>query len=268
MNKKLLTLLTLTSLSLLAYSDYDMDGVDDKADQCPNTLFSELVDLNGCTIKTLELKDEHHFDIIYGVNFSQANYTTTQETDTLTQSLQVDYYNKNFSLQVSSSHYSTDDDSGTNDSFIGAYYKLSPTNELSLRLGGGIIIPTYDSELNNNNLDITASANISYMLENINLFGGYSYTMINDDDVSGVATYQNTNSFTAGIGFYPQKKLYVSGSLSSSDSIYQNTDAIQTASLYVFYNIDANWFTSFSYSYGLSDSASDNSVTLRLGYYF
>jgi len=266
MDKKILILLVVTSLGLWAYSDYDLDGVDDKTDQCPNTLFSELVDLNGCTIKTL--KSEEHFDIIYGINFSQANYVTTKETDTITQSLQVNYYNEDFSIQVSSSYYSSDDDSGMNDSYIGAYYKLSPRNKLTVRLGAGIILPTYKSEFDNNNLDLRASVNISYMLENTNLFAGYSYTMVNDDDVSGIAAYQNTNSFSAGAGFYPQKNLYVSGSYSSSDSIYQDTESIKTVSLYAFYNIDANWFTSFSYAYGLSDSASDNSATLRLGYYF
>ncbi|MCW8895606.1 MAG: DUF3187 domain-containing protein [Sulfurimonas sp.] len=268
MNKKLLILLTITSLNLLAYSDYDMDGVDDKIDQCPNTLFSELVGPNGCTIKTLELKGEQHFDIIYGVNLSQANYTTTKKTDTITQSLQVDYYDKDFSVQVSTSYYTSDDDSGTNDSYVGAYYRLFPMDKLTLRLGAGIILPTYKSELDNNNLDLTSSINASYMLENSNIFAGYSYTLVNDDDVAGIASYQNTSSFSMGIGFYPEKDFYVSGSYNSSESIYQGTDDIDTLSLYGFYNINISWFTSFSYEYGLSDSASDNSVTLRLGYYF
>jgi hypothetical protein len=36
---------------LFAYVDSDMDGVEDKDDLCPNTLMTDLVDLNGCTIK-------------------------------------------------------------------------------------------------------------------------------------------------------------------------------------------------------------------------
>lgn len=266
MLKKILILITAASLSLSAYSDYDMDGVDDSNDQCPNTPFNELVDIKGCTIKTLE--SEHHFDIIYGLNFSKADYSATSKSDTATQSLQIDYYYKNFSLQASSAYYNSESDNGMNDSFIGAYYKLSPTNELTLRFGGGAIIPTYKTELNNNNADVVASANFSYMLERINLFGGYSYTMINDDDILGIVSYQNTNSYSGGIGFYLLKNLYLSGSYGSSDSVYKGTEAIETASVYGFYSINANWFTSFSYAYGLSDSASDNSLTLRLGYYF
>ncbi|OHD87294.1 MAG: DUF3187 domain-containing protein [Sulfurimonas sp. RIFCSPLOWO2_12_FULL_36_74] len=266
MLKKTLIFLMATSLSLSAYSDYDMDGVDDNSDQCPNTPFNELVDIKGCTTKTLESK--HHFDIIYGLNFSEADYSATSKSDTITQSLQIDYYYQNFSLQASSSYYNSDSESGINDSFIGAYYKLSPENGLTLRFGAGAIIPTYDTELDNNNMDVVASANFSYMLNSINLFGGYSYTMINDDDILGIVSYQNTNSYSGGIGFYPLKNLYLSGSYGSSDSVYKGTEAIETASVYGFYSINANWFTSFSYAYGLSDSASDNSLTFRLGYYF
>lgn len=266
MFKKALVVIIAASLSLSAYSDYDMDGVDDSNDQCPNTQFNELVDINGCTTKTLT--SEHHFDIIYGLSFSEADYTTTPKSNTVSQSLQIDYYYQNFSLQASSSYYNSDSDNGMNDSFVGAYYKLSPENELTLRFGVGAIIPTYDTELDNNNMDFIGSANFSYMLKSINLFGGYSYTVINDDDVLGIVSYQNTSSYSGGVGFYPLKNLYLSGSYNNSDSIYKGSEDIETLSLYTFYSIDANWFTSLSYSYGLSDSASDNSIALRLGYYF
>lgn len=266
MLKKALIFLVATSLSLSAYSDYDMDGVDDDNDQCPNTPFNELVDIKGCTIKTL--KSQEHFDIIYGLSFSEADYTTTTKSDTISQLLQIDYYYQNFSLQASSSYYDSKNDSGLNDSFIGAYYKLSAENELTLRFGVGAIIPTYDTELNNNNMDFIGSVSFSYLLDSINLFGGYSYTVVNDDDVLGIVSYQDTNSYSGGIGFYTLKNLYLSASYGNSDSIYKGIEAIKTLSAYGFYSIDKNWFTSLSYTYGLSESASDNSLALRLGYYF
>lgn len=270
MTKILLVLLTI-SLSVFAYSDYDMDGVDDKTDQCPNTPFSDLVNTKGCSIKSLE--SPHHFDIIFGINYSQTSYQTLEDADTLSQSLQIDYYYKDFSLQASSSYYNsqsaTYNNSGTNDSFLGAYYKLNPSNKLTLRLGAGAIIPTYKSDLNNNNTDFTASANLSYMLKNANLFGGYSYTVINDDDIPAQSVaYQNTNSYNFGLGFYPSSKVYISGAYNSSDSIYKDVDMINTVSINVFYNIDANWFTTVNYAYGLSNTASDNYASLRVGYYF
>jgi lipopolysaccharide assembly outer membrane protein LptD (OstA) len=155
-----------------------------------------------------------------------------------------------------------------NDSFLGLFYKLSPSDELTLRVGGGIIIPTYDTELDNNNMDIMASASFSYALQRANLFGGYSYTVVNDDDVLGIASYQNTHSYSGGVGFYLFDNLYLSGYYTNSESIYKDTDNIETLSLYTFYTINKNWFTTFSYAYGLSDTAGDNSVGVRLGYYF
>lgn len=266
MLKKALIFIIAASLSLMAYSDYDMDGVDDAIDKCPNTPFSELVDIEGCTIK--KLWSEQHLSVIYGISFSEADYATTKNTDTFSQTLQIDYYYEDFSFQASSSYYKTDDDSGMNDSFLGAYYKFSPSKELTLRVGGGVIFPTYDTALDNNNMDIMVSASFSYMFEKTNLFGGYSYTVINDDDVLGIVSYQDTHSYSAGAGFYVLNDLYVSGYYTNSESIYKGTGEIETLSLYTFYTINKNWFSTFSYSYGLSESASDNSVALRLGYYF
>ncbi|MFA5233648.1 MAG: DUF3187 domain-containing protein [Sulfurimonas sp.] len=265
MFKKALFIIMAASL-LLAYSDYDMDGVKDAIDKCPNTSFNELVDIEGCTIKVLG--NEHHFSIIYGIGLSEADYVTVRNSGTLTQSLQIDYYYQNFSFQASTSYYDSDEESGLNDSFIGVYYKLSPSNELTLRIGSGVLLPTYDTELDNNNMDVVTSASFSYMLKKINLFGNYSYTMVNDNDILGIVTYQDTHSYSGGAGFYALNDLYVSSYYTASNSIYKDTEEIETLSFYVFYAIDANWFTTFSYSHGLSNSASDSALTLRIGYNF
>jgi hypothetical protein len=269
MYKILSILLIISSTLLLASSDLDMDGVEDAIDKCPNTPITDLVDISGCTIKSLE--SPHHFDIIVGVNYSQTNYNGLEKTDTIDESLQVDYYYKDFSVQISTSYYDsssvTYNDGGMADSFVGAYYKLYPLSNLNLRFGLGAIIPTYDSSFNNNNTDYIASLNLSYMLEKINLFGGYNYTIVNDDDTTNIK-YKNTNSYNVGVGFYPMSNLYLSGSLNSSNSIYKDVDDINTLSVYAFYTINANWFTNFSYAYGLSDSASDNYFSLRVGYCF
>ncbi|NPA59905.1 MAG: DUF3187 domain-containing protein [Epsilonproteobacteria bacterium] len=266
---KILTALLIISYTFLLANDFDMDGVEDVKDSCPNTPMSDLVDINGCTIKSLV--SPHHFDIIFGLNYTQTDYESLGNSDTFDGSLQVDYYYKDFSIQASTSYYSSSSDlysdSGIADSFIGAYYKIYPLNDLSVLFGGGLILPTNDSSIDNNNVDYTASLNLSYMLEKVNIFGGYSYTIINDDDTIDVK-YQDTNSYSLGVGFYPTQELYLSGSFNSSSSIYKNVDDINTLSVYAFYTINTNWFTNFSYAYGLSDSASDNYLSLKLGYYF
>ena len=271
MIQKIIFLFLLTALSLHAYSDFDMDGVDDKQDKCPDTLFSELVNSDGCPIKNLQ--SYHHFDIIYGFDFYQTSYTTLENSDTLSQSLQLDYYYKKISLQLSSSYYNSTtasfNDSGVNDSFAGLYYKIETNSNLKIRLGLGAIIPTYNSQLNNNNTDYVGSADLSYLYNNINIFATYSYTMINDSDMleDGIL-YQNSNAYGMGLGFYPTSKLYISAAYSSSDSIYLGVEDIETASVYGLYSIDRHWFGTLNYAYGISPSASDNFASLRIGYYF
>jgi len=125
-------------------------------------------------------------------------------------------------------------------------------------------------------MDYTANVNLSYSLGKVNLFGGYSYTMINDDDVTVVAAdgnttsviYQNTQAYSAGVGVYATQKLYMSLAYNASDSIYENIDEITTASAYAYYSIDSHWFSTLSYAYGISDSASDHYASIRLGYFF
>jgi len=272
MKKIVLSLVSVTCIALFAV-DSDLDGVDDNRDLCPNTSMSELVSPTGCTIQTLGT--QHHFDVIYGLNYYQTDYITLENADTISHSIQLDYYYNKFSLQLNTSYYNSDsdayDNSGMNDTFIGAYYTLDSLQNTSIRLGAGIILPTYDTEFNNNNTDYVASINLSHTIKNINLFGGYSYTIINDDDIlSGTSSvrYQNTDTISVGAGIYLSDKLYTSLAYTSSESIYKNVDEIQTASLYAFYTLNANWFTTFNYAYGLSDSASDNALSLRLGYSF
>ena len=285
-----ITLIVL-SFSLFAFSDADLDGVEDSVDQCPGTSITELVDISGCTIKDLE--SPHHFDVIMGASYSQIS-PIQERTDTYTASLQADYYYKGFSLQASTAYFDSESSISTNrltDSFVGAFYQFKPVSGLSLRLGGGAILPTYKSDFNNNKTDYTLSTSLSYLFQDFNLFGSYSYTMINDDDfsydefdttgnVSGSTSvyYQNTHAYNIGLGYYPTSKLYTSISFNSSDSIYNKfvstsvgtttQEPLNTLSGYLFYTLNKNWFATASYAYGLTDTASDHYAGIRLGYYF
>ena len=276
--KQLFIVMTLLfSINLLAFTDSDFDGVEDAVDRCPNTPFTDLVDISGCAKKSLV--SPHHYDIIVGASYSDSDYQTLNLTNTLATSIQVDYYYKNFSLQASTAYFSTSSDSfsdtGFYDSFIGAAYQFRPLEKLSLRVSAGALLPTYETTLNNNKTDYTASVNLSYGLGNVNIFGGYGYTMINDDDVAITdgnftteVVYQNTSAYNAGLGYYFTDKLYLSGSYNVSNSIYDGIEDIETASVYGYYSFGEHWFSTFSYAKGLSDSASKNYASLRLGYFF
>ena len=278
--KKILLLLLYASMTLFAYVDADLDGVDDSVDKCPNTPFMELVDIDGCTKKVLVPKyKKHHFDIIVGANFSTSDYASLSQTDTLSTSLQLDYYYDNFSLQLSGSYYKMQSDlysnEGFNDSFVGVAYSLKKEG-LVMRFGLGALLPTYDAALNNNKTDYSASLNVSYAIKNFNIFGGTIYTKIEDEDVilqdsSGNTysyIYQDTVALSGGAGYYFTKSLYGSLSYSRSQSVYSNLEDIETLSLYGYKSIDQNWFVTLFYAYGLSESASDHALSVKLGYYF
>ncbi|MEO1938876.1 MAG: DUF3187 domain-containing protein, partial [Sulfurimonas sp.] len=79
---------------------------------------------------------------------------------------------------------------------------------------------------------------------------------------------QDTNAYSAGLGYYLSSKLYMSASYNQTQSIYKGADDAKTASIYAYYGIDTHWFMNFSYAYGLNDVASDHAASIKLGYYF
>lgn len=268
---RIFLLLFMTMPILFAYIDSDLDGVDDPTDQCPNTPISELVDIKGCSIEAL--KSPHHYDIVIGQSYSEIDYNTNEKTDTHSTTLQLDYFYKNFSAQVLTAYYSSESasysDSGLTDTTLAAYYLVPINYNFSIRVGAGVLLPTFDSDLNNNNTDYLAAISATYSIDRVSLFAGYNFTKINDDDIPdwGVI-YQNTHAYSAGVGYYMTRKWYTSASYYQSDAVYTSMEDIKSASIYNFYSLDKNWFTTLSYAYGLSDSASDHSVSLRLGYNF
>lgn len=268
MQKVFLILLALY-LTLAAYSDVDMDGVEDSSDKCPNTLLTDIVDIDGCTKKSLV--SNNRFDVIFGLIYSSTDSALNPETDTVSKLVQVDYYNNNFSFQVAASYFNSSSigysDSGMNDSTISMSYRVPVTNLLNLQLSGGVILPTSESDLNNNS-DYFASVNASYEIDKASVFAGYNFTLINDKDVESVIYYQNTKSYSAGVGYNFSPKFYANISYFTGDSIDKYIEDIQSASIYMFYTINANWFTNFSYSVGLSDSASKQISSVNIGCYF
>jgi len=262
-------------VSAFAFTDMDMDGVDDKIDQCPGTPFTDIVDEKGCSIESVLV--QNHYDLIVGLAYSQYNYRQNSDTDTLTTSLQVDFYRGNLSAQLALSYYNTDgdgyNDNGMNDTTLSGYYAFKNVWRpgLTVQVGGGLIFPTYDSAYDNNNLDIFASLHLDYKRGSANFFGGYTYTVVGDDDVvtdTFALRYQNTNAFNIGAGYTFTPKIYGSLSYFHGDSIYEHVDATESLSVYGFYSIDTHWFVTGNYALGLNDATSDNYVALRLGYYF
>jgi hypothetical protein len=246
-----------------------MDGVDDADDKCLYTPFSDLVDRTGCTIQSLDSPDS--FTLFVGLSYSDTDYKTLSKTNTLTNSIDFNYYHKNFIFSLSSSYYSSDSQlystSGFNDTYLGFAYTLLD-DFIYLNVAAQVILPSYETPLNNNNIDYALNVNLSYAINNFTFFGTGAYTLVNDDDIQGVVNYQNTLYLGGGLGYTFTNKLYASLLYSEADSIYKEVLKIKTASLYLFYSIDEQIFANLNYTYGLSDTASDNYFCVKLGYKF
>jgi len=265
LNRALFIFMALSSL-LFAYNDSDFDGVADKHDLCPNSTMLDIVNKQGCTIETLIVpKDKlSHYDIIFGVNYTKMGQT---DEKTFNQSLQLDYYHENITIQLQSTNFES---AGLSDTVLGLFYRLKPMKKLSLSLGASVIFPTYKNELNNNNTDYKLSTSLNYQFDKSSLFLGASYTFINDDDIQKpnyTLQYKDAQNIYIGAGKYFFPTLYSSIIFNQSSNIYEDSEAMKSFSFYNHYIINKNWFSRFGYTHGLSKNSSDQ-LYLNIGYFF
>jgi len=258
--RRILIFLLLLSVSLMAYRDMDLDGVEDRDDKCPNTPLSDLVDLDGCTIKSLV--SNHHFNISIG-----EIYKKDSDLKILSTSIRVNYFYKDkISIGLSSSYFKRDDissDSGLNNTYIFGFYNFKPTKSFSIKSGVGISLPTYDSK--NNRLDYSLSSYFSFNIDRLYLLGGLGYNIIGDKNLETLE-YQNSPFFSFGFGYAFSDKIYSSLNYIDTKSIYKGYDNIRSLSLYNNFKIDRNWFLNLNYMRGLNSASVDNSIGVRVGY--
>ena len=264
--------------SAFGYIDSDLDGVEDGIDKCPDTPLTDLVGSDGCTKTSLVSK--HRFDILGGIAFYTSDYRTLNQTDTLASTFQIDYYYENFSLQLASSYFTTQGNgytqTGFYDTYITASYRKRITHDLFVKFGGGVVLPTYKSELQNNKTDYTVSLSLRYVLREGDIFAGAGYTVVGDGDVDLVDSnnsvlpvrYRNTAAYFFGAGRYFTPDWYASIAYNAAESIYKGVERIESVSVYGSYTIDTRWFVSFGYAYGLSQSASEHYGDIKVGYSF
>jgi len=260
-----LFILLLTLRSLQAYTDTDLDGVEDQNDRCPGTLFTELVDASGCPVTSL--KSEHHYSFIFGLSYSERDEKFYIQNQTLTTSVQLDYYYKRLNVQAYLSRYATDDTSGMNDISLSLYYRFNPTHALTVRAGAGVIFPTFETGYDNEAIDYSFNAQLYYNMGSSTLFGTLSHTLINDQDTA-TFSYQNSTACSLGYGHTFDSKLYTSLSYYQTQSIYTGLDPIKSGSIYLYFPFDEHYFVTAGYSMGLSDSASDHHASLRFGFFY
>lgn len=266
------TLLSIVVLSTLAFAlDSDLDGVEDSNDKCPNSVFTDLVDKDGCKVDSTI--SNHHFDIILGYSQSKESQSNTTSGYKYSSKLvNLDYYYKKLSLSLSLSDYNYDNysnsNNGFNDLYINAKYKFALSKSLSFQVGPGVIIPSASSETNK--IDYSLSASLNWRAyEDLSIFTGGSYNFIGDQNSTAtIDIYQNSTLYYGGIGTYPTTNSYLSLSYSNVSSIYVGSANKETLYLSGSYNFTNHYFTIVRYGHGLNDAAADNYISMQIGYFF
>jgi len=244
-----------STFSLYAYIDTDMDGVADSDDMCPNTPITDLVDLSGCSKKSLV--SPHHFSLIVGQRYEKDINSTYAYS-----SIELDYYYKNFSMQLTTDYYkmksSDTNTSGINDVYVNMYYMFSPLEHFKLSLSTGIALPTYDSI--DNKTDYSFSLYGRYDVNKWSFSTSVGYQFIGDIGAQNTLDYRLTTGYNWNDAFYS------SISYSMSENMYAKNADFTALSLYSYYKINKNWFSTVRYSYGLNDSNLDQSMGVDIGY--
>jgi len=285
--KMLITIFLVCTMTLSAFKDNDIDGVDDSIDLCPNTPFNELVDKNGCSSSQKNKNNSYHGIVTLKVG-------TTLRTDDIYDddsylNFYANYLYKNFDISVSNTQSTTtNDDSEDNsysdsDIYVSLGYSFSiPHSKIRLSAGTKIVDDSSDNNVISNSRrytsieeddlsdsrdnDYFAGINYSYFLNSKqDIFLYYGYTKSGD---SSTYDYQDYSSFSIGTGYLFTPSIYSAISYSYTGSVYEDVDAEERIGIYGTYNLNKNFFIIASYSYGLDDDSYDNAFSLSLGLTF
>ncbi len=239
-----------------AFLDDDLDGVANEDDLCPNSALTDIVDATGCSVGKITFKKEHHFDITAGISYSKFDDNNSQTA----QSISLGYYYGNFSAYFYTSNYdSKTGESGIDDSTLAFYYR-KVQKDIAYKIGIGSYIPTNDAD--GNEADYFFNTKITYYMDPYDLTLDLQHTFVNDN------ASEDTNRLTLTLGYLFSQKGYSAFSYTWQNSVYADEKDLENAALYISYFIDEHWFISGEVSLGISESATDFSSVVNLGYYF
>lgn len=258
----------LVAVNVYGWNDSDLDGVEDAYDQCPQTPFSDLVDLDGCTV--LKTDTSVHYNIIGGIGYSKINYASQEAGDTTTFSLETNLFYDRWQLQGILAYYLSDasstEQSGMDDSTVNLIYHWAVTERLSVSPGLGVILPTYETGYHNEATDYRATLNLEYRINpDLYGFGGYGYRWVNDTDTA-YERYQNAQSYYAGLGYRDRDNDSWSLNYSHDDTIFRNNGSAESLGIRFYRELTPHWFIDVAYDYGLTEAAGKHTVLTRLGF--
>lgn len=236
-----------------SYSDYDVDGVEDSIDECPNTPFDILVDERGCE----EGSTYRGTLTILAGTISAID----SQSDTLTNAqIFLNYRYRDWDVSLSTfSQLQNIIDEVPNTFYITTGYRYKASDLLQAKISLG----TKQSSLQD---DYYMTLNMDYSVSlNQNLFLFYSYTIAQDSDTDA---YDNFHTFSVGTGRTLSDYWYSAISYDFSGASLANTDDYQALSWSNTFALSSKYYLLTNYSYGLSSGASDHTVSIQFGVKF
>jgi len=257
-----LILTILATSGVFAYEDYDIDGVDDNIDLCPNTPFDELVDKNGCSKSQTpsKFKKVGKLTIKVGTDiYRDKDY----ENDT-SLNLYANYKYRSWDISISNSRsisnnssYSEDNSYSNNDVYISIGKSLNIQKgiakvSIGTKLTGDIDkekVKTYGRQRRAGRFRKYGIENSSREnnTQNIN----QTYTT---NSISTTTYEQRDNDYFASINYsYPitnhQNIFLYYGYTLSGDSKSIDYENYSSFSIGTGYMITRNWYSAISYNY-------------------
>jgi len=259
---KSMSILLFFSSSLLAYTDQDIDGVEDRHDHCPNTPFDMIVDKRGCA-DNQNLPSKFTLQIGSDLNFN----TLTDISTNL--NVYVNYHYEKWDFSLSSSNYNltnlnTSDVSETS-LYITAGYLLQ-YKQLNTKLSLGTKFAFSDENDRERDNDYYASIHLDYYpspKQNVFLYYNHS--------ISGQRTdthYDDINSYSLGTGYMFTPKWYSALSYNHSTALFPDTEDYKALSWFNSYNFTKDLYVSCNYAHTLNDSTSEHILSLNIGIHF
>lgn len=253
----------LSSTLLTAYQDYDIDGVEDYLDKCPNTPFDKLVDERGCS------KDSSFYGkLILMLGYDSSFDKSSTRVDS--KNMYVNYRYNSFDLSFSNSTYSIYENrdnilNATADSYIscGYFFKL---NSLESKASIGSKVATGDERVSTGENDFFLSYNATiHFNHKQNIFLYLDYTIVGD---SNEVDYKNTFTYSFGSGYTLSNSWYSSIYYEQGSSIHSNTQTYKSISLFNRYSFTEKFFSTLNYAYNLDDVYYSHALSLNLGVHF
>jgi len=264
---RLLFLLLISTAALTAaasYVDYDLDGVDDSIDLCPNTPFDVLVDAHGCD---MEKKQTLPGKVLIQAGVSRTIDSEYKETTIL--NFFADYSYGNWDISLASNNYATGDLSTILDAEDDLFLTLGYTfhmEALTTKIMAGTTFAFMEECDNDRDNSWYGALDLDYQLnDTVNLFGYYSFT-INSD--TKYLKYKNFHTLSAGAGYMPASSWYTSFSYNYASSCYSGGENYQSLSWFNAYMLTSSLYLSVNYTYGLNDASYDHTISFAIGALF